>query len=62
MIEELSVEVGELAVTESSPEERDDMLLEEALFGYISGALYESIFVVEISSRGAEIALRLIVP
>lgn len=51
-------EVSDGTVSESSPEDRDDKL---ALRGWISGALYESIFVVETSSTGADI-LCLIVP
>jgi len=45
-------------LSESSPEFED---VEDGLLGNISGALYESIFVVEMSSIGAEI-LCLIVP
>lgn len=30
-------------------------VVDDRLLGYISGALYESIFVVEINSKGAEI-------
>lgn len=61
-VEELSSEVeGEEVkagtVSDSSPECDDEL----ELFGYKSGALYESMFVVEISSTGAEI-LCLIVP
>jgi hypothetical protein len=59
--EELSGEVeGEVVragtLSDSSPECDDEL----ELVGYMSGALYESIFVVEISSTGPEILCRIV--
>jgi hypothetical protein len=63
-IDEASGEVkGEEKVdgdlSDSSPECDE---FEEELLGKMSGALYESIFVVEMSSMGAEILCRIVPP
>jgi hypothetical protein len=47
------------ALSESSSSDLVDEAVDDAVLGWMSGALYDSIFVVWMSSTGAEILLRI---